>query len=143
MICSTLPSRFRSSRMYSITGLPAMRSIGFGVTCVCGRRRVPFPASGMMTFIASPSCRSWCAGPLAPVAVAEAHDVVEVGRRRLEHVAVRHRLHLVDRARRDAERVADPQPHVRQVPLAVALHAVDDLAAEEVNRLVLPVVVLH
>ena len=38
--------------MYSITGLPATLSIGFGVMCVCGRRRVPFPASGMITFIA-------------------------------------------------------------------------------------------
>jgi hypothetical protein len=27
-------------------------SIGFGVMCVCGLSRVPFPASGMMTFTA-------------------------------------------------------------------------------------------
>ena len=26
-------------------------SIGLGTRCVCGRRRVPFPASGMMTFM--------------------------------------------------------------------------------------------
>ena len=36
--------------MYCMTGRPATRSIGLGVTCVCGRSRVPFPASGMMTF---------------------------------------------------------------------------------------------
>ena len=36
--------------MYDMTGCPATRSIGLGTTCVCGRSRVPLPASGMMTF---------------------------------------------------------------------------------------------
>jgi hypothetical protein len=44
--------------MYAITGLPATFSIGFGVTWVCGRRRVPFPASGMITFMARSSPRA-------------------------------------------------------------------------------------
>src|SRR5438874_938875 len=54
--------------------------MGFGVMCVCGRSRVPFPASGMMTFMQP----SWCARSLASVTVLDAHDVgerpaVEVG----------------------------------------------------------------
>src|SRR5512144_1709698 len=109
MICSTLPSRRRSSRMYCITGLPATFNIGFGVMCVCGRRRVPFPASGMMTFMRR---SSWRAGSLPPVAVLETHHVVELGRGRLEHVAVGDGLHVVNRAGRDAERVSHPEPHV-------------------------------
>src|SRR5919109_5383271 len=116
MICSTLPSLSRSSRMYAITGLPATLSIGFGVTCVCGRSRVPFPASGMMTFMVRVSLR--CACPLSPVTVAEPHDVVEVWRGGLEHVAVRHRLHVVNGARRDPERLPDLEPHVLQLVAA-------------------------
>src|SRR5215207_4488689 len=112
MICSTSPSFMRSSITYAITGLPATFSIGFGVMCVCGRRRVPFPASGMMTFMRR---SSWRAGPLAPVTVLEPHDVVELGGRRLEHVAVGDGLHVVNRARRDAERVAHREPHVGQL----------------------------
>src|ERR1044071_5875409 len=99
MICSIPPRSLSLSSTYDITGLPATRSIGFGVTCVCGRRRVPFPASGMMTFMGAPSSR---AGPGAALAVGEADDVVEVRRRHFEHVAVGHRLHLVDRTRRHA-----------------------------------------
>src|ERR671926_1938508 len=117
MICSTLPSRLRSSRMYAITGLPATLSIGFGVTCVCGLSRVPFPASGMMTFMVPVSLR--CACPFSPVAVAEPHDIVQIRRGGLEHVAVRHRLHVVDGARGDAERLSNLELHVAQLFAAV------------------------
>src|SRR4051812_48892105 len=106
MICSTFGSVFTSSSTYCITGFPATLSIGFGVTCVCGRSRVPFPASGMMTFIVPVSRASWCAGPFAAVPVAQADDVVEVWRRRLEHVAVGDRFHLVHRPRLVPERFA-------------------------------------
>src|ERR671929_1940810 len=126
MICSTPPSAFRSSRMYAITGLPATLSIGFGVTCVCGRSRVPFPASGMMTFMMRLSLR--CVRPLSPVPVTEPHDIVQIRRGGLEHVAVRHRLHVVDGARRDAERLSDLELHVAQLFAAVELHPVDHLS---------------
>src|SRR5918912_1531023 len=137
MICSTPPSAFRSSRMYAITGLPATLSSGFGVTCVCGRSRVPFPASGMMTFMVRSSLRCGC--PLSAVAVAEPHDVVQVRRGGLEHVAVRHRLHVVDRARSDAECLSDLEPHVPQLVAAVELHPVDHLSRQQVDRLILAV----
>src|SRR5919199_4559854 len=141
MICSTPPSALRSSRMYAITGLPATLSIGLGVTCVCGRSRVPFPASGMMTFMVPVSLR--CACPFSSVAVAEPHDVVQVRRGGLEHVAVRHRLHVVDGARRDAERLPDLELHILQLLAAVELHPVDHLPRQQVDRLILAVVILH
>src|SRR5687767_7122366 len=122
-----------------MTGLPPTLSIGLGIRCVCGRRRVPLPASGMITFIAWSSWAypSWRARAFAPVLVLEAHDVVEVRRGRLEHVAVGDRDHLVDRVRRDAERLAGLEPLVdqlaRAVHAALQLHAVGELTGEEVH----------
>ncbi len=34
-----------------MTGRPATRISGLGVVCVCGRRRVPFPARGIIAFM--------------------------------------------------------------------------------------------
>src|SRR3712207_4699149 len=117
-----------------MTGLPPTLSIGFGIRCVWGRSRVPLPARGMMTFMAS---ASWRARPLATVLVPEPHDVVEVRRRGLEHVAIGDRHHLVDGAGRDAERLAGPELHVLQLPRsldpALQLHAVAQLTAQQVH----------
>src|SRR4030095_1871645 len=78
MKISSLTSRPSSrSITQSITGRPATFSRGLGTRWVCGRSRVPFPASGMIT------CMSASA-----VAVLETHQIVELGRRCLEHVAV-------------------------------------------------------
>src|SRR5689334_24776443 len=114
MICSTLPRRRRSSRMYCITGLPATLSIGFGVMYVCGRSRVPLPASGMMTFMPRASwgiCRACVGGALsrrarafASVASLNSHDVIELGSARLEHVVVGDGFHVVHGSWRYAER---------------------------------------
>src|SRR4051812_3488949 len=105
--------------------------------CVCGRRRVPFPASGMITFMRGSSwAPSWRAGSLPPVAVLDPHDVVELGGGRLEHVAVGDGLHVVNRARRDAEGVAHPETLVLQLAVRVELDPVLHLAAEQVDRLV-------
>src|SRR6266576_1942798 len=68
-----------------MTGRPATRTRGFGTRLVSGRSRVPFPASGTMTFMSHP-----------PVAVFEPHDVVDLGRRSLEQVGRHHRLELMD-----------------------------------------------
>src|SRR5678815_550689 len=106
MICSTVPSRRRSSRMYSITGLPATLSIGFGVMWVCGRRRVPLPASGLVTFMTQasgvsgvrsgyPGGSSGRAGALTSVAILEANDIVDLRCADLENVAVGDRLHVM------------------------------------------------
>src|SRR5262245_24818786 len=124
MICSTVPSRRRSSRMYSITGLPATLSIGFGVMCVCGRRRVPLPASGMITFMTRASRggrfeRSGCrrvasrrAGALTSVAILEPHDVVELRCAGLENVAIGNRLHVMHGAGCYAEGLPGLELHV-------------------------------
>src|SRR4030095_10015076 len=147
MICSTVPSRRRSSRMYCITGLPATFSIGFGVMCVCGRRRVPLPASGMITFMTGASRRmchgipSWRAGSFSSVAILESDDVVELWRADLEDVAVRDRLHGVHGSRGYAKRLSDLEPHVAH--LAVDLDSVHEVSRQEVHGLVLLVVVLH
>src|SRR3954462_14246380 len=109
MTSVTVPSFTRSSRMYAITGLPAILSIGLGVMCVCGRSRVPFPASGMMTFMQPSIWSRWSrrARSLAPVTVLDAHDVVEMRCRHLENVAVGDGFHLVHRARRHVVRLPD------------------------------------
>src|SRR5687768_4652884 len=96
--------------------------------CVCGRSRVPLPASGITTFIASPLCRSWCAGPFPSVAILEPNDVVEMRRGRLEHVTVGHRFHLMDGVRHDPKRLPDLQPDVLRP--VVLPHAVDQLPGE-------------
>src|SRR5687767_8862934 len=98
--------------MYCITGLPATLSIGFGVMCVWGRRRVPLPASGMITFMSGASRGSWRAGAFSSVAILESHHIVELRRARLEHIAVGDGLHVVHGARRYAERLSGLEPHV-------------------------------
>src|SRR5882724_151947 len=113
-----------------MTGRPATRTRGFGTRLVSGRSRVPFPASGTMTFMSRP-----------PVAVFEAHDVVDLGGGSLEQVGRGHGLELVDQLRLDVERRA-----LRHGPLdqrIALLDAEDDLAREHVDRFVLLVVVLH
>src|SRR3954467_4485765 len=102
--------------------------------CVCGRRRAPFPASGMMTFMRGSSwAPSWPAGSLPPVAVLEPNDVVQLGGGRLEHVAVGDGFHVVNRARRDPEGVAHPQTHVLHLAVRVELDPVLHLAAQQVD----------
>ena len=51
---SSMSSPSSRSITQSITGRPATLSSGFGTRCVCGRSRVPFPASGMITCIGQP-----------------------------------------------------------------------------------------
>src|SRR5688500_1823164 len=58
----------------------------------------PFPRAEL-----SPS---WRACALSSVSVGKPHDIVELGRRCLEHVAVRDRFHLVNCSRGDAERIS-------------------------------------
>src|SRR5918992_5387950 len=94
-ISSVISSPSSRSITQSMTGRPATLSRGLGTRCVWGRSRVPFPASGMITCISTSS-----------VAVLEAHEVVELGRRGFEHVAVHNRLDLVDQLRWDMHGVA-------------------------------------
>src|SRR5581483_6880207 len=118
-----------------MTGLPAILSIGLGVMCVCGRRRVPLPANGMMTFISwFRGLPSWCVRSLASVTVLEPHDVVEVRRRHLENVAIRDCFHLMDGAGRDPKGLADLKLHVHR-PIVLP-HAVDELSGQQIHRLV-------
>src|SRR5512141_3391456 len=114
----------------SITGRPATLSSGVGVRWVCGRSRVPFPASGMMTCISA-----------SPVAVFEPYQVVEVVGGRLQHVAVHHGLDLVHERRRDVRALAGPE-RARDEAIAL-LDPQDQLAGQDVHRLVLQVVVLQ
>src|SRR5688572_16362080 len=115
--------------MYCITGLPATLSIGFGVMCVCGRSRVPLPASGMITFMWWTSRGSWRAGAFSSVAILETNDVVELRRARLEHVAIGDRLHVVHGPRRYAERLPCLELHVTH--LAIDLDPVQEPPRKE------------
>src|SRR5688500_12969748 len=117
--------------MYCITGLPATLSIGLGVMCVCGRRRVPLPASGMITFMSGASRGSWRAGAFSTVTILEANDVVELRGADLQHVAVGDRLHVVHGTRRYAERLSGLELHVAH--LAVDLHPVRELSREQMD----------
>src|SRR4029079_2794261 len=113
----------------------------------CGRRRVPLPASGMITFMTWTSWRwchgaaSWCVGAAPTVSFLEPHDIVELGRARLEDIAVRHGLHVMHCPRRYAEGLSALEPHAAH--LAIHFHPVQERAGKEMNRLVLRVVVLH
>src|SRR6266511_3649918 len=113
-----------------MTGRPATRTRGFGTRLVSGRSRVPFPASGTMTFMSHP-----------PVAVFEPHDVVDLGGRGLEQVGRHYRLELVNQLRLDVER--RPLRHGPLDQRIALLDAEDDLAREHVDRFVLLVVVLQ
>src|SRR2546430_1587357 len=113
-----------------MTGRPATRTRGLGTRLVSGRSRVPFPASGTMTFMSHP-----------PVAVFEPHDVVDLGRRSLEQVGRHHRLELMDQLRLDVE--CRPLRHGPLDQGIALLDPQDDLAREHVDRFVLLVVVLQ
>src|SRR6266516_1090894 len=113
-----------------MTGRPATRTRGLGTRLVSGRRRVPFPASGTMTFMSH-----------APVAVFESHDVVDLGRGGLEQVARRYRFELVNQLRLDVER--RPLGHGPLDQRVASLNAQDDLARQHVNGFVLLVVILQ
>src|SRR5437667_233014 len=113
-----------------MTGRPATCTRGFGTRLVSGRSRVPFPASGTMTFISH-----------SPVAVLETHHVVDLGGRGLEEVGRDDRLELMDQFGLDME--GSPLPHAPLDQGIALLDAQDDLPREYVDRLVLLVVVLE
>src|SRR6266699_2850394 len=113
-----------------MTGRPATRTRGLGTRLVSGRRRVPFPASGTMTFMSH-----------APVAVFESHDVVDLGRGGLEQVARRYRFELVNQLRLDVER--RPLGHGPLDQRVAPLNPQDDFARQHVNGFVLLVVILQ
>src|SRR5215210_4641911 len=96
---SLTSSPSRRSITQSITGRPATLSSGLGTIWVWGRSRVPFPASGMIT------CMSASA-----VAVLETHQIVELGRGGLEHVAVFNGFDLMHESGRDVHALAGPEP---------------------------------
>src|SRR6476661_4524347 len=131
MKISSLTSRpWSRSITQSMTGRPATLSMGLGVRWVCGRRRVPFPASGMITCMSASS-----------VAVLEPNQVVELRRGRLEHVAVHHRLDLVDQLGRNMDGLAGLER--ARLELRPGSGPEDELPAQHVHRLVLHVVVLQ
>src|SRR5215510_10792164 len=93
-ISSDTSSPSSRSITQSITGRPATLSSGLGTRWVCGRSRVPLPASGMMTCTSAPS-----------VTVAQADQVIELRRRRLEHVGISDGFDLMDDTRTNAYRL--------------------------------------
>src|SRR3954464_11289624 len=97
-ISSVLSRPSSRSITQSTTGRPATLSSGLGTRRVGGRRRVPFPARGMITCISTSS-----------VAVLEAYQIIQLGRRGLEHVAVHNRLDLVDQPGRDMHALTRPE----------------------------------
>src|SRR2546427_672121 len=113
-----------------MTGRPATRTSGFGTRFVSGRSRVPFPASGTMTFTSHPS-----------VAVFESDDVVDLGGRGFEQIARDHCLELVDLLGRNME--SRPLRHAFLDQRVALLEPQDDLARQHVDRFVLLVVVLE
>src|SRR5574341_1352219 len=133
------------------TGRPATRISGLGTCLVRGSSRVPFPANGMTTFTspASPHTggrgrrgrRGGSGASYSPVPILQAHHVVDLRGGGLEQVRGGHRLHLMDRERGDV--VALPRPHPPLDQLVALFHPEDDLAGENVDGLVLPIVVLQ
>src|SRR5580765_4359228 len=97
-ISSLTSSPTRRSITQSMTGRPATLSSGLGTRWVWGRRRVPFPASGMITCMSASS-----------VAVLEPDEIVELGSRGLEHVAVGDRLDLMHQAGGDVDALPGPE----------------------------------
>src|SRR3990172_1246349 len=75
------------------------------------------------------------------VSVPQPHHVVNLGCRSLEQIGRRHRLHLVQGERRDVIALTLPHPAFHQ--LLALFHAEDDLALQNVDGLILPVVVLE
>src|SRR5665213_3258186 len=171
-ICSMFGSFFTSSSTYCITGFPATRSIGFGVWYVCGRSRVPFPASGMITFTLLPrigvgvgpracppvppaasearrtarrhrSLPLRRARPLSAVAILQTYHIIQMRSRCFQHVAVSNSFHLVYRSRLIPERFTSLERDLLQLAVAYRTNTVDHLAAEQIDRLVLLLVILH
>src|SRR5262245_6037867 len=131
MKISSLTSRPSSrSITQSMTGRPATLSNGLGIRWVCGRSRVPFPASGMITCMSASS-----------VAVLEPNQIIELGGGCLEDIAVHHGLDLVDQLGRNVHRLAGLEG--ARLELRARTGAQDELAAEHVHRLVLEIVVLQ
>src|SRR5687767_477283 len=129
-ISSVMSSPSSRSITQSMTGRPATLRRGLGTRWVCGRSRVPLPASGMITCISA-----------STVAVLEAHEVVELGSGRLEHVAVYHRLDLVNQLGRYVYRLARLEwPRYQGI---AGLSPQGELAREHVHGLILEVVVLQ
>src|SRR5689334_12779037 len=113
-----------------MTGRPATCTSGLGTRLVRGRSRVPFPASGTMTFMSHPA-----------VAVFEPDHVVDLGGRCLEQIRRHDRLELMDELRLDMEG-GSPSHALFDQGIAL-LNAQDDLSGEYVDGLVLLVVVLE
>src|SRR5687768_3868740 len=131
MKISSVTSRPSSrSITQSITGRPATLSIGLGTRWVWGRSRVPLPASGMITCISA-----------SAVAVLESHQIVQLGRGRLEYVAVGDGLDLVNELGGNVRRLPGREPPLLE--LGSRLGAKDELAAQHVHGLVLPIVILE
>src|SRR5688572_1204517 len=131
MKISSLTSRPSSrSITQSITGRPATLSSGLGTRWVWGRRRVPLPASGMITCMSA-----------STVAVLNPHQIVELRRRGLEHVAVLDGLDLVDQLGGNANRLAGPEPPLLE--RGPGLDPEQQLAAQHVHGFVLDVVILE
>src|SRR5215210_2926720 len=131
MKISSLTSRPSSrSITQSITGRPATLSSGLGTRCVCGRSRVPLPASGMITCMSVPS-----------VAILEPHQIIQLRRGGLQHVAVHHGLDLVNELRWDVHRVARLEwpRHQRFTRFG----SQDELTPKHVHRFILLVVILQ
>src|SRR6476661_840948 len=129
-ISSLTSSPSSRSITQSMTGRPATLRSGLGTRWVWGRRRVPFPASGMITCMSA-----------STVAVLEPDEVVELRRGCFEHVAVDHRFDLVDELGRDVDRL--PCLERTRLELGTGTRAQDELAPEHVHGFVLEVVVLQ
>src|SRR5215210_2259285 len=127
---SLTSSPSRRSMTQSITGRPATLSIGLGTRCVCGRSRVPFPASGIITCMSASS-----------VTVFEPDEIVELRGGRLEHIAVDDGLDLMHELRRHVHGL--PGLERTRLELGAGTGAEDQLAPEHVHRLVLEVVILQ
>src|SRR5262245_9356107 len=108
------------SMTQSITGRPATLSRGFGTRWVCGLSRVPLPASGMMTCTSAPS-----------VTVAQADQVIQLGRRGLEHVGVGDGFDLVDHTCTNAYRLTGAEGPLFQ--LLPGSDPEDQLSGEDVH----------
>src|SRR4029077_3324407 len=113
-----------------MTGRPATCTSGLGTRLVSGRSRVPFPASGTMTFMSHPA-----------VAVFEPDHVVDFRGRCLEQIRRHDRLELMDELGLDMEGGAPRHALFDQG--VTPLDAQDDLPGEHVDGLVLLVVVLQ
>src|SRR6201997_2893478 len=104
-----------------MTGRPSPCPSGFGTRWVSGKSRVPFPASGTMTFMSHPS-----------VPVLEPDHVVDLGSRGLEQIRRDDRFELMNDLGLDME--SAPRPHTLFDQGFALLDAQDDLPREHVDR---------